>query len=237
MKKIFTSDRFKKFNYIYCTISVVLLSTILLFISNTLIAFSTTNELKGKTILIDPGHGGIDGGTSSGNLLEKNINLEASMILKSKLISHGAKVIMTRDKDVSLENLCNDNDYRHRRDLKARVNMINDNKIDIYLSIHVNAVSNAPYVKGPMVFYSNTNENSKSLAEYIQVSLNVAAGVNRNPNIANYFLLTNAKKTGILVELGFITNINDKNLLQSKEYLSKLSDAIIDGLEKYFKSK
>ncbi|MDI3476750.1 MAG: N-acetylmuramoyl-L-alanine amidase [Thermoanaerobacterium sp.] len=237
MKKISTSDSLKKFNYIYCTISVVLLSTILLFISNTLIAFSTTNELKGKTILIDPGHGGIDGGTSSGNLLEKNINLEASMILKSKLISHGAKVIMTRDKDVSLENLCNDNDYRHRRDLKARVTMINDNKIDIYLSIHVNAVSNAPYVKGPMVFYSNTNENSKSLAEYIQESLNVAAGVNRNPNIADYFLLTNAKKTGVLVELGFITNINDKNLLQSKEYLSKLSDAIIDGLEKYFKNK
>ncbi|AST56329.1 N-acetylmuramoyl-L-alanine amidase [Thermoanaerobacterium thermosaccharolyticum] len=237
MKKIFSSGSFKKFNYIYCTIFVVLLSTILLFICNTLIAFSTPNELKGKTILIDPGHGGIDGGTSSGNLLEKNINLEASMILKSKLISHGAKVIMTRDKDISLENLCNDNDYRHRRDLKSRVNMINNNKIDVYLSIHVNAVANAPYVNGPMVFYSNANESNKTLALYIQKSLNAATGINRNPNIADYFLLTNAKKTGVLVELGFITNNSDKNLLQSREYLSKLSDGIIDGLEKYFKNE
>lgn len=216
---------------------MVLLSTILLFISNSLSAFSSPNALKGKTILIDPGHGGIDGGTSSSNLLEKNINLDTSLILKSKLMAQGAKVIMTRDKDISLENLCSDNDYRHKRDLKARVNMINDNKIDIYLSIHVNAVSNAPYVKGPMVFYSNTNENSKSLAEYIQESLNIATGVNRNPNLADYFLLTNAKKTGVLIELGFITNSSDKNLLQSKEYLSKLSDGIIDGITKHFKNK
>lgn len=237
MKKIFSFSVFKKYNYIYCTILVVLLSTILLFISNSLSAFSSPNALKGKTILIDPGHGGIDGGTSSSNLLEKNINLDTSLILKSKLMAQGAKVIMTRDKDISLENLCSDNDYRHKRDLKARVNMINNNKIDMYLSIHVNAVSNAPYVKGPMVFYSNTNENSKSLAEYIQESLNIATGVNRNPNLADYFLLTNAKKTGVLIELGFITNSSDKNLLQSKEYLSKLSDGIIDGITKYFKNK
>ncbi|WP_085112619.1 N-acetylmuramoyl-L-alanine amidase [Thermoanaerobacterium sp. PSU-2] len=232
MKKSF------KFICIYCTISLVLLSTILPLILSNNAAFSATdNPLKGKIILIDPGHGGIDGGTSSGNILEKSINLEASLILKTELINRGAKVIMTRDKDTSLENLCKDNDYRHRRDLKARVNMINNYNIDAYISIHVNAVNNAPYVKGPMVFYSNTNINSKTLASYVQDSLNALAGTNRNPNVADYFLLTNAKKTGILVELGFITNNDDKNLLVKKDYLKKLSTGIVIGLEKYFKNK
>lgn len=217
---------------------MVLLSTILPLIFNTNAAFSAQHSpLKDKTILIDPGHGGIDGGTSSGNILEKNINLEASLILKTELLRRGSKVIMTRDKDVSLENLCKDNDYRHRRDLKARVNIINNNNIDAYISIHVNAVNNAPYVKGPMVFYSNTNINSKTLASYVQDSLNAIAGTNRNPNVADYFLLTNAKKTGILVELGFITNNDDKNLLVNKDYLKKLSEGIAVGLEKYFESK
>ncbi|AEF17552.1 MULTISPECIES: N-acetylmuramoyl-L-alanine amidase family protein [Thermoanaerobacterium] len=232
MKKSF------KFICIYCTISLVLLSTILPLILSNNTAFSTPdNPLKGKIILIDPGHGGIDGGTNSGNILEKNINLEASIILKTELINRGAKVMMTRDKDVSLENLCKDNDYRHRRDLKARVNMINTNDIDAYISIHVNAVNNAPYVKGPMVFYSNTNINSKTLASYVQDSLNTIAGTNRNPNVADYFLLTNVRKTGILVELGFITNNEDKNLLIKKDYLKKLSTGIVIGLEKYFENK
>lgn len=217
---------------------MVLLSTILPLILSNNTAFSTPdNPLKGKIILIDPGHGGIDGGTNSGNILEKNINLEASIILKTELINRGAKVMMTRDKDVSLENLCKDNDYRHRRDLKARVNMINTNDIDAYISIHVNAVNNAPYVKGPMVFYSNTNINSKTLASYVQDSLNTIAGTNRNPNVADYFLLTNVRKTGILVELGFITNNEDKNLLIKKDYLKKLSTGIVIGLEKYFENK
>lgn len=224
----------KKHIYIYFTIVMVLLTMTLLFYGIFSNAFSYSVPLSGKTVLIDPGHGGIDGGTNSGNVLEKNINLNASLILKSKLISQGAHVIMTRDKDISLENFYKDNDYRHRRDLKARVSMINDNNIDIYLSIHVNAISNAPHVKGPMVFYSNTNKNNNYLAEEIQKSLNNATGVDRKPTLADYYLLTNAKKTGVLIELGFITNKDDKNLLQSKEYLSKLSDSIIEGITLYF---
>lgn len=226
----------KKYIYFYCTILLVLLSILFIFydIKSNYYVFSPSNNLSGKTILIDPGHGGIDGGTSSSNILEKNINLEAALILKAKLSSMGANVIMTRDKDISLENLCKNNDYRHRRDLMARVNMINENKIDLYLSIHVNAVTNAPYVRGPMVFYSNINGKSKLLSDEIQKSLSKFSDTSRDAKLADYYLLVNSKKPGVLIELGFITNDKDFKLLQNKEYLSEISNSIIAGISSYF---
>lgn len=239
MKKIYFLYIRKKVLYIssavifYLMISLIIIVIIL--IKNTAMnVFSYSSPLYGKIILIDPGHGGIDGGANVGNVLEKNINLDAAIILKSKLESYGAKVILSRNKDISLENLYKDNDLRHKRDLKARVYMINNQNIDVFISLHVNAINNDPNVKGPMIFYSDINLRSRIVAECIQYTLNKITGINREPYIADFYLLKNAKKPGILLEMGFITNEHDKNLLLDKKYLSKLSEGITDGLIEYF---
>lgn len=239
MKKIYFLYIRKKLFYILSfilfSISIYIIIIAIILIKNTAMdVFSYLSPLYGKTILIDPGHGGIDGGSNVGNVLEKNINLDAAIILKSKLESYGAKVILTRNKDISLENIYKDNDYRHKRDLKARVYMINSQNIDVFISLHVNAITNNPYAKGPMIFYNKDNVKSRIVAECVQNILNKIAGTNREPYTADFYLLKNAKKPGILLEMGFITNEHDKNLLLDKKYLSKLCEGITNGLIEYF---
>ncbi|SHF38453.1 N-acetylmuramoyl-L-alanine amidase [Caldanaerobius fijiensis DSM 17918] len=194
--------------------------------------FARLQPLSGKVIVIDPGHGGIDGGCNRGGILEKNINLSVALTLRKKLENAGATVFMTRETDTALDHLNNKNPYRHKRDLIARVDIINQHKPDIFLSLHVNSGNSKS--RGAIVFFSSKNPESKKLAQPIQDYLNELTGQVNTSLTGDFYILRNAASPGVLIEMGFISNPQEANLLQDKTYQSKLADAILSGVMYYF---
>jgi N-acetylmuramoyl-L-alanine amidase len=200
-----------------------------------------TAPIIGKpVIVIDPGHGGIDSGTHYRGILEKNINLEIGLKLK-EIIEKNSKseVIMTRTKDTALDHRNNYSSSRHRRDLRARVDIINQGKADIFISLHVDARGNE-MMAGPMVLYHSRQPQNKVLAEIIQNHLNEinhpeanfpAHGIKRRRDL---YILKAKNTPGIIIEAGFITNPKDRRLLQNDSYQWALVEAIYQGIEEYF---
>lgn len=196
--------------------------------------------LNNKTIVLDPGHGGIDGGTSFGDILEKNINLTIGLKLKEELIKRGANVIMTREIDDSLDDHIDNGGSRHREDLNTRVKVVNDNTADIFISIHVNHTKNENRV-GPIVFYDEGNEESKELAELIQIQLNKLSlydeldiKLKHNITTGNYYTLRNISPPGVIVEMGFISNKFDRELLIHDEHQNEIAELITRSVIEYF---
>lgn len=195
--------------------------------------------LSGKTIAIDPGHGGIDGGTNKGDILEKDINLAIGLKLRDILTNKGAEVIMTREEDVSLDSLINSNASRHRRDLGARVKIVNESKADLFISLHVNHIKNVKRM-GPIVFYYTDSEEEKHLAEHMQKYLNdistykqMDIAVQHGATPGNYYVLAYTEVPGIIVEMGFISNEIDRRLLLDEEHQNEIVQQISKGIIDY----
>lgn len=192
------------------------------------------NDNSNYKILIDPGHGGYDGGTKSkSGILEKDINLQISLKLRDLLRSKGYKVDMTREEDISLSN-------KKAEDLDLRCKMKKETECDVFISIHQNAFRTVNS-KGLQVWYSS-NEKSKRIAESIQVSVRENLQ-NNNKRVAkdaknDYKILRDGYDCGsVIVECGFLSNYEDEQNLQSDEYQNKLVEAITIGVEKYFNEK
>ena len=185
--------------------------------------------LSGKYIIIDPGHGSKDNGTSYNNILEKDLNLSISKILEQELIKNGASTTLIREEDYDLSSP--NSKRRKRSDFNNRIDFINKSNADIYLSIHINYLNNNKY-SGSQVFYYG--DNNKELANTIQMYLNkinTPRGIKVMPNIYMYNKL-NIK--GVLIECGFISNAKDRNNLISKDYQQLLAKTITDALIDYF---
>lgn len=194
----------------------------------------------GKTplIVIDPGHGGVDGGTGGGGMLEKDINLDIAKKLRLVLEKKGYGTIMTRETDVSLDGQNSASRSRHKRDLIARTNIINSCGADIFVSIHVNSNFNMPSADGSYVFYWGNSEKSRALAEHVQKRLNGirVQGERRteNPPLkGRYHVLACSKIPGVLVETAFISNPRESRLLQTQEFRQRLAEAIGEGIDCY----
>ena len=184
-----------------------------------------------KIITIDPGHGGRDPGTRYGNLLEKDINLEISKVLQKELIKEGAIVYLIREEDIDFSK---DTDYRKKRgDLKRRIDFIESKKSDIYLSIHLNWY-NDYYYGGAEILYNNINKENKILAENLRESLIDNKIKTRDLKTTNLYLYSNTTVPGVLIECGFLSNKNDRYLLQTKKYQEKFSKSITSGVINYF---
>ncbi len=208
-----------------------------MFISNSSISVFNTSA---KTIVIDPGHGGIDGGSSSSGLLEKTVNLEVSLKLRKVLSDMGINVVMTRDSDVSLESKSDLNSSRYRKDLHARKTIIDNNNSTAFVSVHMDAF-NDPSARGIRVFYYQTSEESKKLAQDIcnNIDTTVIKGFLKTENVkvsiapGDYYLLRSSKSPGVIVEMGFITNPTDNKLIQTEEYQYTMAKAIAEGVVDY----
>src|SRR3954463_11341678 len=127
--------------------------------------------LSGRVILVDPGHGGPDGGAGDSNALEKDIALEVSLKLREYLQEQGALVIMTREEDIDLADK-DTRGYSRRKveDLKKRLKMINDPNNDFFVSIHLNAIPSSRW-SGAQTFYSTRYEENAKAAKFIQDEL------------------------------------------------------------------
>ena len=185
--------------------------------------------LKDKIIYLDLGHGGVDNGASY-NELKEELNLKIGYLLKNSLENKGAVVYMTRYDDYDLSNI--DVNKRKKSDLYNRIKTINNSDADIYLSIHLNSTTSSRW-NGIQLFYNNINSNNKLLAYNIKESLN-----NKRENkVINDYMYRNITKPGILMELGFISNSNDRNILLNDELLEDKITRITNGVVNYFVNK
>ena len=185
-------------------------------------------QLLGKIIYIDPGHGGRDPGAIYKEIRESDINLQISKYLKEELEKQGATVYLTRIGDYDLSE--NNTNNHKRNDLTARARLINESNCNMYISIHLNS-DPSPTWNGIQIFYTDNNENNKTIAETIQKELKLKR---KTKELKNMYLFEKIKQPGILIEAGFISNPNDRYKLKQSEYQQQLSKNITNGIIKYF---
>lgn len=188
--------------------------------------------LLGKVIYLDAGHGGPDPGTIYKNIYEKDINLSIVKKLQLILEEEGAIVYLTRYGDYDLSK--NYTGSRKKSDLNNRAKIINESKADLYISIHLNSISSSTW-SGAQVFYDDVNEKNYDLAILMQKQLKADLKTNREVKEISTMLM-NRKITvpGLLIEVGFLSNPNDRYKLQQSDYQYKIAESIKKGIIKYF---
>lgn len=184
--------------------------------------------LTGKTIILDPGHGGVDPGTINNDIYEKNINLEIALKLHDELIKLGANVILTRDGDYDLSspNIT----WRKKSDFDNRIKLINESDADLFISIHQNHINDVKY-SGAQVFYSNDNTLASIIQENFNKNFNGTREVKTIPD--STYMYSKLEVDGVLIECGFMSNYTELNNLQDNEYQIKLSKNIANSIAKY----
>lgn len=193
------------------------------------------NALLGKTILIDPGHGGPDKGAIGPNtIFEKTNNLAIALALNEILIQAGAKTILTRDKDISPAA-----NYSELEDLQARVNIANLTKPDLFISIH-NDASSKSEIQGTSTYYSEDNPKnleSVHLANSVQsAAIDTLGTTNRGIKQAGFYVLRNTTMPSILLETAFISNPYEEARLQNSTFRKNVAAAIFQGIYNYYKN-
>lgn len=188
--------------------------------------------LLNKIIYIDPGHGGVDPGAMYKNIKEKDINLEISKKIQEVLEESGAIVYLTRygDYDLSVPNTIN----RKRSDLSRRGNIINKSKCDMFLSVHLNSESSSTWY-GAQVFYNDVNKKNEQLAKIIQKNFqNDLNSKRKYKKDQTLYLQKRIDQPGVLLELGFLSNPNDRYLLRQKYYQNKIACLLKKSMIEYF---
>ena len=216
-------------------ILLIIIIFILIFTISRTYAVDNEQTLLGKTIYLDPGHGGIDAGTTYKKIYEKDINLLLCQKLRDALEAKGATIYLTRetDKDLALNNAKN----RKRSDLISRAYLINKTKPDMYISLHVNHLSNTKY-KGLQIFYNSKNKENKIIAESLTKYIKEKTWNVRTPKVNNtYYMYKNITPPGVLIEVGFLSNPDDRYRLTHEEYQNKIISNLTYSIEKYFREK
>ncbi|MFI5334417.1 MAG: N-acetylmuramoyl-L-alanine amidase [Chlamydiales bacterium] len=179
-------------------------------------------------VIIDAGHGGTDEGARVHSFMEKRITLTTAILTKKLLEERGYKVIMTRSRDTYIS-------------LPRRVSIANKTKAALFVSIHFNA-SRYQNAKGMEIYFCDTSEKwrasaSRRLANCILYQLvDQTAATSRGIKGGNFHVIRETEMPAVLVEGGFVTNIEERSLLSDKEYLRKIAHGIALGVDKYFKS-
>ena len=224
----FTGDTIKK--NIYLNLLVICILSFCVVKAN---IDKTNLKLLGKVIYIDPGHGGLDPGTIYKNIYEKDLNLQISKKLKKVLENDGAIVYLTRYSDYDLST--NNTIERKKSDLNNRAKIINKSKADVYISIHLNSIKSSTW-SGAQVFYDDVNKNNKSLANIMQKNLRENLKTERKvKEISNMLLNRKITIPGILIEVGFLSNPNERYLLQKSDYQYKICETIKKGIIEYLR--
>lgn len=183
---------------------------------------ATANGLRGQRIVIDPGHGGKDGGTEGVQTKkqEKDLNLAVALLLEKKLKAEGATVILTRRSDIFLS-------------LEQRVNIAKEASADLFISIHHNKYDTKG-MNGTISFY-NTKGIEQVLALRIQTELIKATGLkDLSERYGDFHVLRENPVTGALIELGFLSNPSDERKLISPAFQEKEAEGIKNGILRFF---
>lgn len=222
------------------TAFLIILSAMLYltFMANSSATEASSKPFTQKTIIVDAGHGGDDGGAIGiDGTVEKDINLDIALKLEKLLKFYGFNVIMTRTEDVMT---CDDglDSLRKRKvsDIHNRFDLMQKNPDAVFISVHQNKFEDSSQ-HGTQVFYSGNNGKSKELAEAIQTSITSTLQPKNDRVVkksgSGIYLLYHAKIPAVLVECGFISNSDEVKKLKDESYRIKLAILIADGLLKY----
>mgnify|MGYP005817056069 CR=1 FL=1 len=171
-------------------------------------------------VVLDAGHGGKDSGAVGGNYYEKNIAFDVTRRIRPKLEAAGIDVILTRNDDTFIE-------------LAARAELANRNNADVFVSIHLNSAS-TPSANGTEVWTYPGEAKDERLGQCILDPLVAATGFrNRGIKYEKFAVLRLTKMPAALVELGFITNPEQEQVMASWSYQETASTAIADGIKTY----
>lgn len=188
-----------------------------------------------KTVIIDAGHGGIDGGaTSCAGILESQINLEIALRLDDLMHFLGIQTKMIRTTDRSIYTKGETIAAQKVSDLKERVRIVNETENAVLISLHQNYFSDSKYY-GAQTFHADTDE-SKELANMLQTNLTetINRGSKRTSKKASgIYLMEHIDTCGILLECGFLSNPQEEAKLRSPEYQKNLCCVIACTISKY----
>lgn len=177
-------------------------------------------ELSEAVIMLDPGHGGVDTGALSwdGESEEKVATLEIALVIKEQLEAEGATVLLTREADDYLE-------------LAERTEASNVSEVDLFISLHFDS-SEDSYWSGTTTYYYH--DSDKLFAESVNQELDIQTLENSGVVFGNYHVLRENTRPAILLELGYMSNYYDVDLIFSEEYQTDIATAIKTGIENYF---
>ncbi len=187
------------------------------------------------TVVIDAGHGDQDPGKIGVNdALEKDVNLQIAKKIKKLLEKKKIKVIMTREDDTTLAR--EGGGSQKVQDMKARVELINETKPNLAVSIHQNSYPEES-VHGAQVFYFTHSAEGERAAGIMQKALLAVDPENSRQEKADdgYYLLRRTEAPTIIVECGFLSNREEAGKLVDKEYQKKVAEAVVQGIEEYVK--
>ena len=193
-----------------------------------------SGEKKKYIVCVDPGHGGTDPGKVGINgQLEKDINLAIAKKLKIYLEASDVTVVLTRDKDMGLYS--SGDAHKKMADMKKRCQLIEEAKPDLVISIHQNSYHEEA-IRGGQVFYYKTSVRGKKLAQILQERFDYVLGdANKRQAKANdnYYLLLHVKEPIIIAECGFLSNWEEAEKLETKEYQDRLAWTLHMGIMEY----
>ncbi len=180
----------------------------------------SVNEPKAPTVVVDAGHGGNDGGTFSGKIIEKDITLAVAKKMQKLLEEQEINVIMTRETDEYM-------------DLEERTQISNENDTDLFISVHCNYYEGGSEVKGIECYYAEDDEISEEVAWTIMKSIDGISGLrNRGAKEEDYFVTEFNDAPAVLVEMGFLSNPTECKNLADSDYQQSLAKELVEGIIK-----
>lgn len=203
-------------------------------VGRTIGAYASGDKIKEeKVVLLDPGHGGFDPGKIGvDKSKEKDLNLQIAKKIKKQLEKKKITVFLTREDDTGLYDEGSSN--KKVQDMRRRVEIINEKKPQLVISIHQNSYSDSA-VKGAQVFYYSHSKEAKEAAEVMQKALKNLEKENRREAKANatYYMLKKTQPPTIIVECGFLSNPEEAAKLSDEAYQEKLAKTICKGTIEY----
>ncbi|WP_053364192.1 SH3 domain-containing protein [Bacillus sp. FJAT-27251] len=178
-------------------------------------------HMKNKTVVIDPGHGGRDGGTvGARGTLEKNLNLATARLLYDKLKAAGTNVVMTRNGDSYLS-------------LGSRVSASHYHNADAFISLHYDSIADRS-VRGMTTYYYHSSHRTLSKEVHSSVSSRTSLR-DRGVRQGDYHVIRENQRPATLLELGYLSNPAEEMLVSTPQYQEAVAAGIFEGLAKYFK--
>ena len=178
------------------------------------------------TIVVDPGHGGARPGAVYPNAegvdsIERDLTLAISLKLRDRLLEAGYNVVMTRETDIDV-------------DLYERAEIANAVNADLFVSVHCNASGTVPTYQGIYTYYFPDSKRGEKLARTIQPPLCALTGaIDRGVSKANFVVLRETEMCAVLVETGFMSNVEELTRLCDPEYQEKVAWGIAEGVIQY----
>lgn len=190
--------------------------------------------LKGRKIVLDPGHGGSDSGAiGPTGVMEKSVTLRVANEVRRLLVKEGATVYMTREADIEVS--AKRAAATDIEELQARCDVANENKADIFVSIHMDSFTNSAAKGTTGYYYSLGDKRSRVLADKIRSGVIDQLGTqSRGTQSSNFYVVKHTDMPATLLEVAFISNPGEEKLMDSEDGIRKAAQGIVDGIADYF---